>query len=101
MLVDGVDSYSQVRRAIVRAHRANPAECVIWWLVGGETATVAAAATGPEGDPFVRRMEVDLDHPDPVAVRQWAQLAVGEPADEDLADPGRASWRRTSWACRA
>lgn len=94
MLATGVDNYSELRRAIVRAHRANPAECVIWWLVGEATATVAAAATGEEGEPFVRRMEVDLEDPDPVAARQWAQLAVGEPADEDLADPGRAYARR-------
>jgi len=98
--VGGVERYGDVRRAMLAARRANPAECILWWLVGERKVTVAAAASGADGNQFVRRMEVELDEPDPVALRQLRALRLEEVAAEDVADPGRAFSRHVHGVLR-
>jgi hypothetical protein len=90
LLAEGVDRYASVRRGILDAQKRNPAECLVWWLVGDASVSVAVACRDPEGRRFVRRMETRRRQPDPVSLRQWMELRVDDLVADDVADPGRA-----------
>ncbi len=90
LLADGVERYADLRRGILEAQKHNPAECLVWWLVSDRSISVAVACRGCEGRRFVRRMETDRRHPDPVGVQQWTQMRLEDRADADVTDPGAA-----------
>ena len=94
LLMRGVERYSDVRRCLLDAQKRNPSECLVWWLVGEKTVTVAVVAEGPDGRRYVQRMETNLERPDPVGLRQWLELRLDDLADDDLVDPGEAVRRR-------
>jgi hypothetical protein len=90
LVADGVDRYASIRRGILDAQKRNPAECLVWWLVGDRSVSVAVACRDPEGRRFVRRMETRRRQPDPVGLRQWMELRVDNLVAADVADSGRA-----------
>ncbi|MFB6264868.1 MAG: Eco57I restriction-modification methylase domain-containing protein, partial [Bradymonadaceae bacterium] len=74
----------------VNCHRQNPLHCVVWWWVHGDTVSVCCADRRPEGRTFVRRMETSLVDPDPVGLRQWLELDIGELPAADADSRGTA-----------
>jgi len=94
LLARGVTEYRDLRRGMLEAQKRNSSECLIWWLVGDETVSVAVASRNREGRMYLRRMETRTSSPDPVALRQWVELRVGDLVDAGTADPGRAIRRQ-------
>ncbi|MFP4599599.1 MAG: Eco57I restriction-modification methylase domain-containing protein [Persicimonas sp.] len=93
LLVRGGAEFRGLRRMMLGVRRVNPEDMAIWWWVRGDDLSVAVVDERPDGRPFVRRMDVDTQEPDPVGLQQLVELDLRGIAGDDLVDRAKAHRR--------
>jgi hypothetical protein len=82
-----------MRNAMEKLHRRNPTDVTLWWWANPESLQVAMVCERDTGDhikPFVRRMTLSRQRPDPVGLKQLQNICARDWVAPDEHDQGSA-----------